>query len=87
VRTVGDLGALLVPSRPPVPEVVEPTEVSTEATANLLIGMMLAAGHGMPTFRTASQKGGSVEEMGTRDLVRYTTRRVAGRVRGRLARG
>lgn len=86
VRTVGDLDALLVPSRPPAATVTEPAEVSTEAAAGLLVGMMLAAGRGMPAFTGARRTPLGIEDMGTADLVRYTARRLAQRTRRRLTR-
>jgi hypothetical protein len=88
VLTVGDLDALVVPSRPPVPSVETPTKLSTDAAAGLLVGMMLAAGHGVPTFDRLMGKPsvGDLDATGTRDLVRYTAARVASQARKRLRR-
>jgi hypothetical protein len=89
VNTVGDLDALKVPSRPPVASITTPTEVSTEATANLLIGMMLTAAHGMPTFTPngVSTPPAGLEDVGTKDLLRFVAQRVVHRTKGRLRRG
>jgi hypothetical protein len=80
VNLVGDMAALTVPSRAPVPDVTTPTEVSTAASAGLLVGMMLAAGRGMPSFGAGSMPPG-LDEVGTKDLVRFTARRIARRLR------
>jgi hypothetical protein len=89
VHTVGDLDALLVPSRPPVPSVETPTKLSTDAAAGLLIGMMLAAGNGVPSFDRLMGRS-SVTELdgvGVRPLVRYTVGRILRQARTRLRRG
>ena len=87
VNVVGDLEALTVPSRPPVPVVEQPTEVSTEAAAGLMLGMMLTAGKGMPTFSRIENAApvNTLDDMLTKDLVMHTARRIARRVRSRLA--
>jgi hypothetical protein len=88
VRTVGDLPALTVPGRPPVPAVTAPAAVSTEAAAELLVGMMLAAGRGMPVARSArlGSLPPGIDDSGTKDLVVFAARRVGQRVRKRLGR-
>ncbi|WP_158590093.1 hypothetical protein [Amnibacterium setariae] len=91
VRTVGDLDALRIPSRPPVEAVTEPSAVSTAAAAELLVGMMLAAGHGVPTFdhiqgRVPVPKA-DLDGVATRRLVGYAARRVLRSTRRRLRRG
>lgn len=88
VRTLGDLDALTVPSRAPVRSVETPAAVSTEAAAELLIGMMLASGRGVPSFARLTGRT-SEEELdgaGTRQLVGYTARRVLRRAGGALRR-
>lgn len=88
VRTVGDLDALVTPSRPPVPELTTPEALSTEAAAGLMVGMMLAAARGVPTFDQLSGRFGAKEldGVGTRELVRYTASRLADRMRAKLPR-
>lgn len=89
VRTVGDLEALTVPSRPPVPSIETPEALSTEAAAGLMVGMMLAMGRGVPTFEHFSGKApvADLDGVGTRRLVRYTAGRLGRHVRSRLGRG
>jgi hypothetical protein len=83
VRTVGDFDALLRPTREPVPAVTTPKAISTEAAAGLLIGMMLAVGHGVPTSDQLTGRAVvDLESVGSRRLVRH----LAGRVTGRLMR-
>ena len=94
VRTVGDLDALLVPSRPPVEAVTTPSSISTETAAGLLIGMMLAAGGGVPVFPPVRPAPApkrvrtvpTVEDLDrvrTRALLRYAAGRVVRRARRR----
>jgi hypothetical protein len=90
---VGDLDALLVPSRPPVEAVTTPPSISTETAAGLLIGMMLAAGGGVPVFtpvRPAPPKrvrtvptADDLDRVRTRALLRYAAGRVVRRARRR----
>ena len=88
VRTVGDVDALVVPSRPPVPSVDTPSAVSTAVSAELLTGMMLAVGRGLPTFDHLSGRTPLPDLNGvtTRRLVRYTATRLAQRARNGLRR-
>lgn len=78
VRVVGDLDALVVPSRAAVAAVETPQTVSTEAASGLLLGMMLAAGRGVPTFdRVIGRR--SVEELDdirTSTLLQHAVRRL-----------
>jgi len=87
VRVVGDLQALTEPSRTPVPFVEEPDAVDTEVAAELLLGMMLAAGDGMPSFSRIKHAAPvhAIDDMRTTELVGHAVRRVASRVRSRLA--
>lgn len=89
VRVVGDLEALTVPSRPPVPSVATPDVFSTEAGAHLMVGVMLAAGNGqlpvLPRDRREAALA-AVERLGTKDLVVATGKRIADRVGRRLRR-
>ena len=88
VNVVGDLDALTVPSRQPVPSVVTPTAFSTEAGANLMVGVMLAAGNGALPVLPRDQREASlaaVERLGTKDLVVATGKRIVDRV-GRKVR-
>jgi hypothetical protein len=87
VRTVGDMAALTRPSRPPVESAPTPTEVSTEAAANLLVGMMLAAGKGMPDFAARGAVPAGLDDVGVRTLLRYTAGRGARQGARRLRRG
>lgn len=89
VRIVGDLAALTVPSRPPVPSIETPETLSTEAAAALMVGMMLATGRGVPSFDHFTGKApvADLDGVGTRRLLRYTAGRVARQVRTRLRRG
>ncbi|MFD1722476.1 hypothetical protein [Amnibacterium endophyticum] len=90
VRIVGDLEALEVPSRAPVPSVVTPTAFSTEAGANLLVGMMLAAGNGaLPVLPQDRREAAltAIEGLGTKDLLVAAGRRLGDRVRRRVRRG
>ena len=91
VRTIGDLDALRSPSRPTVPAVLPPSTVSTDAAAGLLVGIMLAAGHGVPSFdhiqgRVPVPKA-DLDGVDTRRLVGYAARRVVRQARRRLRRG
>jgi hypothetical protein len=88
VGTIGDLDALVVPSRPPVPSVETPAAVSTDVAAELLTGMMLAVGRGLPTFDhlTGRTPVADLSGVGTRALVRYTAGRLAQRTRSGLHR-
>ena len=92
VRTLGDLDALTVPSRPPVPSIESPPALSTEAAAGLMIGMMLAPKRGVPSFDSLHDKPkppppADLETVGTRRLVRYTASRLRRQVRTRLPGG
>jgi hypothetical protein len=89
VRTLGDLDALAVTSRPPVETIATPELVSIDAAAELLVGMMLAAGRGVPTFDHLRGKRPPLDlsRVPTRRLVRTTAERVRHGVRGRLRRG
>jgi hypothetical protein len=94
VRTLGNLDALAVPSRPPVPSIATPPALSTEAAAGLMIGMMLAQGRGVPTFESFQPKPrpaappppppADLDTVGTKRLVQYTAGRLGDRVRSRL---
>jgi hypothetical protein len=88
VQTIGDLDALVRPTRAPVPEVPTPSDVSTEAAADLVLGMMLAVGRGLPTFDqlTGRTPAVNLNGVGTRQLLRYTARRVVHRTRAGLRR-
>jgi hypothetical protein len=88
VRTVGDVDALVTPSRPPSASVATPTTVATDAAAELLIGMMLAVGRGIPDFAqlTGRTPVAVFDGVGTRALVRYTGRRLVRRVGTTLRR-
>lgn len=89
VRTVGDLDALSVPSRPPVPSIETPAALSTEAAAGLMVGMMLATGRGVPSFDHFVGKAplADLDGVGTRRLLRYTAARLGQHLRARLRRG
>ncbi len=91
VRTIGDLDALAVPSRPPVPSISTPPALSADAAAGLMIGMMLAQGRGVPTFDSFHEQPkppppppADLDTVGTRRLVQYTAGRLGDRVRSRL---
>ncbi len=86
VRLVGDLAALERPSRPPVPELPDVHSIDAEAAAAMLVGMLLAAGHGMPAFARSRQAAdlAATERLGTGLLVRTAASRVAQRLRARL---
>ncbi|GAA2750581.1 hypothetical protein [Amnibacterium kyonggiense] len=85
VRTVGDLDALVAPSRAPVPTVEDPSTVSIDAAAELLVGMMTASAHGMPRFDSITGRApADLNGVGTRELVTYTARRLVTRTRERL---
>lgn len=82
VNVVGDLDALTVPSRTPSPTVESPTTVSTEAAAELMVGLMLAAGRGaVPAYESLikAPKVPTMQDFTTAALVRHTG--------GRLLRG
>ncbi len=88
VRIVGDLDALAIPGRPPVEAAPAPDVVDADAAAHLLIGMMLAAGDGVPS-PAATRDARALEGLSrlrTRVLVEAAARRVADRVRARLRR-
>lgn len=87
VRVVGDLAALERPSRPPVDASPAPTAVTTEATARLLIGMMVAARAEAPRLTTdglRSQAIAALEGLTTKDLVTETAHRVRKRLTARI---
>ncbi len=89
VNVVGDLEALTVPSRQPVPAATTPADVSTEAGAQLMIGVMLAAGDGALPVLPRDQREAAlaaVERLGTKDLVVATGRRIADRVARKVRR-
>lgn len=85
VRVVGDLDALTVPSRPPVESVAAPTTVSTEAAAELLVGMMLASARGIPEFAPPARQVPvrRIDDFSTGELIRHVGRRL---LRGRPIR-
>ena len=88
VQVVGDLDALTVPSRQPVPSVTTPTTFSTEAGAHLMVGVMLAAGNGALPVLPRDQREAAlqaIERLGTKDLVVAAGRRIVDRV-GRKVR-
>jgi hypothetical protein len=88
VRTVGDLAALTVPSRPPVPTIETPSTLSTEAASGLMLGMILATVRGVPTFDhfVGNAPLAHLDGAGTRRLLRYTLGRLRQHLRARLHR-
>ena len=87
VRVVGDLEALTVPSRTPAPTAATPEVVSAEASANLLIGLMLAAGSGEPPVLPRDRRDAAlraIEHLGTKDLLVAGAKRVGDRVRRKV---